>query len=55
MLRRGDAGFRLSVNRTLAELYRSRDVVPIFEKWFGDMSTAGPIIAVMYLINGLPE
>ena len=55
MLRRGDAGFRLSVNRTLAELYRSRDVVPIFEKWFGDVSTAGPVIAAMYLINGLPE
>ena len=55
MLRRDDAGFRLSVNRTLAQLYRSREIVPIFEKWFGDMSTAGPIIAAMYLINGLPE
>ncbi len=55
MLRRGDAAFRLSVNRTLAALYRSREVVPIFEKWFGSMSTAGPLIAVMYVINGLPE
>ena len=55
MLRRDDAGFRLSVNRTLAQLYRSREIVPIFEKWFADMSTAGPIIAAMYLINGLPE
>jgi ABC-type amino acid transport substrate-binding protein len=55
VLRRGDSGFRLAVNRTLAELYRSRDIVPIYEKWFGDMSTAGPVIAVMYLINGLPE
>src|SRR5262249_45401418 len=34
MLRRGDASFRLSVNRALASLYRSGDVVPIFEKWF---------------------
>ena len=55
MLRRDEAAFRLSVNRTLAQLYRSREIVPIFEKWFGDMSTAGPIIAAMYLINGLPE
>ena len=55
MLRRDDASFRLAVNRTLAQLYRSREIVPIFEKWFGDMSTAGPIIAAMYLINGLPE
>jgi len=55
MLRRGDAGFRLSVNRALAALYRSGDVAPIFEKWFGSMSTAGPLIGAMYAINGLPE
>jgi ABC-type amino acid transport substrate-binding protein len=55
MLRRNDAAFRLSVNRALATMYRSREVVPIFEKWFGSMSTAGPLIAAMYLINGLPE
>jgi hypothetical protein len=28
---------------------------PIFEKSFGSMSTAGPFIAAMYLMNGLPE
>jgi ABC-type amino acid transport substrate-binding protein len=55
MLRRGDASFRLSVNRALADLYRSRDVVPIFEKWFGSMRTAVPLIAAMYLMNALPE
>lgn len=55
MLRRGDAAFRLSVNRALAALYRSRDIVPIFEKWFGSMTTAGPLIGAMYLMNGLPE
>ena len=55
MLRRGDAGFRLSVNRALAALYRTGDVVPVFEKWFGSMTTAGPFIGAMYLMNGLPE
>lgn len=55
MLRRGDAAFRLSVNRVLATLYRTADVVPIFEKWFGSMSTAGPLIGAMYVINGLPD
>jgi ABC-type amino acid transport substrate-binding protein len=55
MLRRGDAAFRLSVNRALAALYRSGEVAPIFEKWFGSMSTAGPLIGAMYLINALPE
>ena len=55
MLKRGDAGFRLSVNRALAALYRTAEVAPIFEKSFGSMSTAAPMILNMYLINGLPE
>jgi ABC-type amino acid transport substrate-binding protein len=55
MLRRNDAAFRLSVNRALATLYRSGEIAPIFEKWFGSMSTAGPLIGAMYLINGLPD
>jgi len=55
MLRRGDAGFRLSVNRSLAGLYRSGEVVPIFEKWFGSMTTAGRLIGAMYLLNATPE
>jgi ABC-type amino acid transport substrate-binding protein len=55
MLRRGDAGFRLAVNRALASLYRTAEVGPIYEKWFGSMTTAGPLIAYMYLLNGLPE
>jgi glutamate/aspartate transport system substrate-binding protein len=55
MLRRGDAGFRLSINRALAALYRSGEIVPIYEKWFGSMTTAGNLIGAMYLLNGLPE
>lgn len=55
MLRRGDPAFRLSVNRALAADYRSGEIVPIFEKWFGSMTTAGPLIGAMYIINGLPE
>jgi ABC-type amino acid transport substrate-binding protein len=54
MLRR-DADFRLAVNRGLATLYRTGEVTPIFEKWFGSMRTAGQLIGVMYLINSLPE
>lgn len=54
-LRRNDADFRLAVNRALAGLYRSKDIVPLYEKWFGSMTTAGPLIAAMYLMNGLPE
>ena len=42
MLRRGDAAFRLSVNRALASLYRSGEVAPIFEKWFGSHDDRRP-------------
>jgi ABC-type amino acid transport substrate-binding protein len=43
------------VNRALAGLYRSGEVAPIYEKWFGSMTTAGPLIAAMYIMNALPE
>jgi ABC-type amino acid transport substrate-binding protein len=55
MLRRGDPAFRLAVNRALAALYRSTDVAPIFERWFGSIPTATSLIAAMYVINSLPE
>jgi ABC-type amino acid transport substrate-binding protein len=55
MLRQNDAAFRLSVNRALAALYRSKDIVPIYSKWFGSIDTAGALIAAMFMINSLPE
>ena len=55
VLKRGDAAFRLAVNRALASMYRSGEVGPIFEKYFGSMTTAGATVVSMYLMNGLPE
>lgn len=55
VLKRGDAAFRLAVNRALASMYRSGEVGPIFEKYFGSMTTAGATVVNMYLMNGLPE
>ncbi|MGH7930987.1 MAG: amino acid ABC transporter substrate-binding protein, partial [Candidatus Binatia bacterium] len=55
MLRRNDAAFRLAVNRALAELYRSRAIAPIYEKWFGAFGKPTQAIQAMYLLNGLPE
>jgi len=55
MLRRGDPDFRLAVNRALAKLYRSRGVIPIYEKWFGPIGRATAIMQSMYLLNGLPD
>lgn len=55
MVRRNDAAFRLAVNRALAGLYRSGDIAPIYERWFGGFGKPSPAIQAMYLLNGLPE
>lgn len=55
MMRRNDAAFRLAVNRALATLYRSGDIVPIYEKWFSGFGKPTQAIQAMYLLNGLPE
>jgi glutamate/aspartate transport system substrate-binding protein len=55
MIRRGDAGFQLAVNRALTRLYRSAEVVPIYEKWFGPFPEGGSLIAALYVLNSVPE
>ena len=55
MLRRGDPAFRLSVNRALARLYRSGDVLHVYARWFGQWGAPSAITVGMYAIEGLPE
>jgi len=55
MLRRGDHDFRLAVNRVLSRLYRSGQIYPIYERWFGAVDRASPLLQAMFLLNGLPE
>jgi ABC-type amino acid transport substrate-binding protein len=55
MLRRGDAPFRLAVNRTLAGLSRSDEIARIYERWFGRIGRPTGVLVVMYLLNALPE
>jgi ABC-type amino acid transport substrate-binding protein len=55
MLRRGDPEFRLAVNRTLARLYRSGQVLDIYRRWFGQWGGPSPLTLGMYAIEGLPE
>lgn len=54
VVRRNDSPFWLSVNRVLARLYRSAEVVPIYEKWFGPLPEGGLIPAV-YALQSVPE
>ena len=55
MLRRGDPEFRLAVNRTLARLYRSGQVLEIYRRWFGQWGDPSPLTLGMYAVEGLPE
>src|SRR5262247_3630628 len=55
MLRRGDAPFRLAVNRVLSSLYRSGDIVQIYGRWFGRLGPPSKILVAMYALYALPE
>ena len=55
MVRRNDAAFRLAVNRSLAELYRSGGIVQIYDRWFGALGKPSPALQAMYLLNAVPE
>lgn len=55
MVRRGDSSFRLAANRTLARLYRSGEILRIYEKWFGDMGHPSTLLLAMYLLHSVPE
>ena len=55
MLRRGDPDFRLAVNRALARLYRTGDVMSVYRKWFGSWGAPSAVTIALYAIEGLPE
>ena len=55
MMRRGDAPFRLAVNRVLSSLYRSGEIVQIYGRWFGKLGPPPKILVAMYALYALPE
>jgi ABC-type amino acid transport substrate-binding protein len=55
MMRRGDNAFQTQVNRTLSSLYRSEQIVPIYERWFGPFAAASPLVQALYLLHSWPE
>ena len=55
MLRRGDNAFQASVNRALSAIYRSRRIVPIYEKWIGPFTAVPPLVNALYLLHSWPE
>jgi glutamate/aspartate transport system substrate-binding protein len=56
MVPRGDADFRLVVNRTLSELFRSGEIFTIYQKWFDPMGVpTTDLLEAAFLIQALPE
>jgi len=55
-VRRDDADFRLVADRVLSHLYRTGEVVQIYEKWFGVIQGQMPsALQAMYRLNATPD
>jgi glutamate/aspartate transport system substrate-binding protein len=52
---RGDADFRLAVDRVLAQIYRTGEIEAIYNSWLLPLGKPGIPLMTMYLLNGLPE
>jgi len=55
VLRRGDPDFRIAVNRSLARLFRTGDIIVIYQRWLGALGAPGAIQLATWAIEGLPE
>ncbi len=55
VLRRDDYDFRLAVNRALARIYRSGEIMKIYDAWLGKMGRPGVLLSALYILQALPE
>ena len=55
-VRRNDADFRLVADRVISELYRSRKILEIYDRWIGNFTRNRlPIFDAMIKLNATPE
>jgi ABC-type amino acid transport substrate-binding protein len=55
-VRRNDADFRLVADRVISELYRSKKILELYDKWMGDFAPQRlPIFDAMIQLNATPE
>lgn len=54
-VRKNDADFRLIADRVIADLYRSKKILPIYEKWFGSFGQRSSAFDMMIQLNAIPE
>jgi ABC-type amino acid transport substrate-binding protein len=55
MLPRGDADWRLAVNRELARIYRGGDIEQIYARWLGPLGPPSLLLSATYFIQSLSE
>jgi glutamate/aspartate transport system substrate-binding protein len=55
-VRRNDADFRLVADRVIAQLFRTKEIVQIYKKWFGRISSSMPTaFQALIQLNAIPE
>lgn len=55
-VRRNDADFRLVADKVISDLCRSKEIITIYDKWFGMFSSIRPsAFEVLVELNSLPE
>jgi len=55
-VRRNDADFRLVADRVISRLYRTKQILPIYDKWLGKFSINRPTaFEALVQINATPE
>lgn len=52
---RNDPDFRLAVNRGLARVYRSGEIVRIYDRWLGPLGKPGVLLNALYYLQRIPE
>jgi ABC-type amino acid transport substrate-binding protein len=54
-LPRDDAGFRLAVNRSLADVFRSGEISGVYERWLGKFGQPSLLLSALYYLQQVPE
>jgi glutamate/aspartate transport system substrate-binding protein len=54
-LPRNDSALRLEVNKALTQVYMGGDIEQIFAQWLGKLGRPTGLLAVMFLLNSIPE
>jgi ABC-type amino acid transport substrate-binding protein len=54
-LPRGDWAMKQAVDAALAQIYRSSALVEVYNRWFGALGPAGPVLETMFAMGRLPD